>query len=482
MQENAELRHLKDIYLETDNIKKWLFWEMDEKTYAAFSSVVAAIILTVVKLIVGVWSGSLGILSEALHSALDLVAAGITLLAVTTSSRPADQDHTFGHGKIESLSALFETILLLITVIWIMYEAVRRIVLMELEIITSPITFIVVIFAIIVDYSRSRLLYKMADKYDSQALKADALHFSTDILSSSVVFIGLLFVMFGFPLGDPLAAIGVAVIVLVMTINLGKETVDSLLDRAPIGDKEKVQLAAEQVEGVVSCEKIRIRKSGAITFIDLSIVVNPNLSLTEAHSIGEKVTLEIQQVIKSADVSVHMDPASKDLTPLIKAIRDEIKHFPWLIDIHKVIAFEFKDILSIGLHIEVEAKETLGNIHQNLNHFKQIIQNLSPRIREEFLNIHIEPYRRKKELTIDPNYLKNKIEELYDKNEVLHNPHGIQVFTMQSGFFVSLHCDAQPDLTIEEVHNATNLLEEAIMKEIPGQSQIYIYVEPHPSD
>ena len=134
----------------------------------------------------------------------------------------------------------------------------------------------------------------------------------------------------------------------------------------------------------------------------------------------------------------------------------------------------------MGLHIEVEAKETLGNIHQNLNHFRQKVQKLSPRIREEFLNIHIEPYRRKKELIIDPNSLKKRIQELYDKNEVLHNPHGIQVFTVQSGFFVSLHCSAQPDLTIEEVHSATNTLEESIMKEIPGQSQIYIYVEPHP--
>ncbi|MFX1548693.1 MAG: cation diffusion facilitator family transporter, partial [Promethearchaeota archaeon] len=265
------------------------FLKMDEKTYAASSSVIAAIFLTVIKFVVGIWSGSLGILSEALHSALDLLAAGVTLLAVRSSSKPADLDHQFGHGKIESLSALVETLLLLITIIWIMYEALRRIVLNELEIITHPITFGVVILAIIIDYSRSRLLYRMAKKYDSQALKADALHFSTDILSSSVVFVGLIFAMIGYPIGDPLAAIGVAIVVLVMTINLGKETVDSLLDRAPLGEKEKVRLVTEHVEGVISCEKIRLRKSGIITFVDLTIVVDPNLSLEKAHSIAENV-------------------------------------------------------------------------------------------------------------------------------------------------------------------------------------------------
>ena len=469
---------MKDNTSQINSIKILHFWEMDEKIYAAFSSVIAAIILTVTKLIVGIWSGSLGILSEALHSALDFAAAGVTLMAVRSASRPADQDHQYGHGKIESLSALFETILLLITVIWIIYEAGRRIILSELEIITHPITFGVVIFAIIVDYSRSRLLYRMAEKYDSQALKADALHFRTDIYSSSVVFVGLLFAMFGYPLGDPLAAIGVAIIVLVMTINLGKETVDSLLDRAPLGEKEKVQLAVEQVEGVISCGKIRIRKSGAITFVDLAIVVNPNLSLETAHSIGEKVTLEIQKVIDSADVSIHIDPASEDLTPLIKAIREESMRTEWVLDIHKIFAFEFKEKISIGLHIEVEAEAPLGEIHQKLNDYKQRLQVIDPRIQENLLNIHIEPHRDKKSVELDLESLKEKIQLLTEKNELLHNPHGIQLFTTPSGVFISLHCNAIPTLTVEEVHKATTTLEEAISREIVGESHIYIYVEP----
>ncbi|MFW9904374.1 MAG: cation diffusion facilitator family transporter [Candidatus Thorarchaeota archaeon] len=454
------------------------FWKMDEKTHAAFSSVIAAIFLTMIKLIVGIWSGSLGILSEALHSTLDLAAAGVTLMAVRSSSKPADQDHQFGHGKIESLSALFETILLLITIIWIIYEATRRILLNELEIITHPLTFGVMILAIIINYSRSKLLYKMANKYDSQALKADALHFSTDILSSFIVIIGLIFVMFGFPLGDPFAAIGVAIIVLIMTINLGKETVDSLLDRAPPGEKEKVQLAAERVEGVISCEKIRIRKSGVVTFVDLAIVINPHLSLEKAHSIGENVTIEIQKVINHADVSVHMDPASEDLTPLIKAIRREQTQTEWILGTHNIFAFEFKGKLSIALHIEVGAEKTLGDTYQNLEDFKNQLSTIDSRISAERLNFHIEPFEEKKSQKLNLKNLEKRIQYLTEKNDLLYNPHEIKIYKIPSGVFVSLHCNAQPTLSIEEVHKATGILEEAISKVIADDSHIYIFVEP----
>ncbi|MFX0171099.1 MAG: cation diffusion facilitator family transporter [Candidatus Hodarchaeota archaeon] len=468
---------MKDIAIEKSETRFLYFLKMDEKTYAASSSVLAAVFLTIIKLIVGIWSGSLGILSEALHSALDLAAAGMTLFAVRSSGRPSDQDHQFGHGKIESLAALFETVLLLITVIWIIYEAIRRIMVSELEIITHPITFGVVILAIIIDYSRSRLLYKMADRYDSQALKADALHFSTDILSSSVVFVGLILTMFGFPLGDPFAAIGVAIIVLYMTISLGKETIDSLLDRAPRGDKEKVQEAAEKVEGVISCGKIRLRKSGPTTFVDLSIVIDPNILLETAHEIGEKVIIEIQKVINSADVSIHMDPASEDLTPLIRFIRKESERYEWLKDIHRIFAFEFIGNISIGLHIKVAAEKTLGEIHELIDPFKQEILRKDSRILENFLNLHVEPYVEEAQFQLDRENLRKRIQILTEETEIFSDLHGIQIFPIPNGIFVSFHCKAAPNLTIDEVHRVSNILEEKISREIPTNSQFYIYVE-----
>jgi len=437
--------------LETIQSKKYFgLWRTDEKTYAAFSSVVAAIVLTLTKFIVGIWSGSLGILSEALHSLLDLVAAGVTLIAVRSASKPADENHPYGHGKIENLSALFETILLLFTVVWIIYEATRRIFLTELEIHIDIIVFGVVIFSIIIDYSRSRVLYRAAEKYDSQALKADALHFSTDILSSCVVFFGLLFTMFGFPLGDPFAAIGVAIIVLFMTLNLGKETVDSLLDRAPMGEQEKVKEAAERVQGVLRCEKIRLRKSGPLTFIDLAIVINPNLTVEKAHSVGEKVTFEIQKIISSADVSIHMDPASEDLTPLIKAIRQETESHNWILGIHKIFINVFQDNLFVNLHIEVESKHSLGEIHTKLANLVIKLKNLDSRIDEDCLNIQIEPYQEKKTQDLNKSELKDFITNTTRSNPILSDPHGIHLFSLPSGVLVSFHCYANPNLSINE--------------------------------
>ena len=208
-----------------------------EKNRIALTSVIAAVFLTSFKLVIGMLTGSLGILSEALHSGLDLLAALITLFAVRFADKPADSDHNYGHGKIENYSALVETLLLLVTCIWIIYEAVKRLVTGRVEIEVTIWSFIVIFTSIIIDISRSRALYRVARKHNSQALEADALHFSTDIWSSCVVLIGLVGAAFSFYSADSIAALIVAMIVLVVSYRLGKRSFDTLIDKAPIGLK-----------------------------------------------------------------------------------------------------------------------------------------------------------------------------------------------------------------------------------------------------
>jgi cation diffusion facilitator family transporter len=166
-----------------------------EKRTVAGNSVLAALVITGLKIVVGVTSGSLGILSEAAHSGLDLVAAVITFLSVRVSDKPADADHQYGHGKVENFSAFIETGLLLLTCIWIVYEAVERLFFRRVEIEPTLAAFAVMLLSMVTDYWRSRALGRIARKYDSQALEADALHFSTDIWSSGVVILGLLLVL-----------------------------------------------------------------------------------------------------------------------------------------------------------------------------------------------------------------------------------------------------------------------------------------------
>lgn len=258
-------------------------------------------------------TGSLGILSEALHSGLDLLAAIITLIAVRVSDKPADEDHNFGHGKVENYSAFMETVLLFITCIWIIYEAVRRLITGEVHIEVTLWSFIVVIISILVDISRSRALMKAAKKYNSQALEADAIHFSTDIWSSSVVLVGLIAAaLFNYYSADVFAAMAVAVIVLSVSFKLGKRSFDALIDKAPTGISEKVSDILKDIKGIKHFHDLKVRESGADKFIEVNIHVDKNLDIVTAHDISDEIEKAVAAQINNSKVTIHIEP---DLEP-----------------------------------------------------------------------------------------------------------------------------------------------------------------------
>ncbi len=287
-----------------------------DKTSAALSSVIAAVGLTSFKIIVGILTNSLGILAEAAHSALDLVAALMTFFAVRMADKPADKEHNFGHGKIENLSALFETVLLLATSAWIIYEAVNRLFFKKAEVEISIWSFIVMGTSIAIDYTRSRILYRAAKKYNSQALEADALHFSTDIWSSTVVILGLI----GLTLAryipglnwmseaDAIAALVVALIVIFVSGELGWRTISALLDTAPNGMTEKIIAKVGRMKGVHDCHAVRIRPSGARWFVDLHVTMNGERTLNETHAITERIEKKVHELLPDSDVTVHVEP------------------------------------------------------------------------------------------------------------------------------------------------------------------------------
>jgi cation diffusion facilitator family transporter len=284
---------------------------INEKQRVAGISVLAAIFLTGIKLVVGILTGSLGLLSEALHSGLDLVAASITFFSVRVSDNPPDKEHNFGHGKIENISAFLETILLFITCIWIIYEALHRLITSDTMIEVGVWSYIVVIVSIIVDFSRSKALSKVAKKYNSQALEADALHFSTDIWSSSVVLIGLLCANFGLFFADSVAALLVAFIVIVISYRLGKRSIEVLLDYAPKDKVNKIEGVLSALPEIDSFHSLKVRTAGADTFVSVSVSLNPLLRLNQAHDICDKVEVEISKVVDRCDVFVHVEPLVK---------------------------------------------------------------------------------------------------------------------------------------------------------------------------
>lgn len=279
-----------------------------EKKRVALLSVFAAVFLTGFKFIIGILTGSLGILSEALHSALDMVAAVITYFSVRISDKPADREHNYGHGKIENFSALIETVLLVITCAWIIYEAVQRLTTGETEIEVSVWSYVVVISSIVIDISRSRALSKVAKKYNSQALEADALHFSTDIWSSAVVLLGLIFAHFGIFLADSVAALMVAFIILFVSYRLGKKAIDVLLDKAPVETVGVVKQVLVGFPEVKHYHNLKVRTAGADTFIKLNIHVEPEATLLDVHELCDRIEKELQVKIPRSEVYIHAEP------------------------------------------------------------------------------------------------------------------------------------------------------------------------------
>jgi cation diffusion facilitator family transporter len=294
---------------------------------AALNSLIAATALTAFKIVVGLLTGSLGILAEAAHSGLDLVAALVTFLAVRISGKPADAEHTYGHGKVENLSALFESLLLLVTCVWIIYEAVKRLIAGNTVIEVNVWSFLVMATSIAIDVSRSRVLSRVAKQNDSQALEADALHFETDVWSSAVVILGLVCVKVAGWLpqfawlrhADAIAALGVAAIVIIVSFRLGFRTVQALLDAAPAGSVAQIVAAAEAVPGVIDCHDVRVRHSGPTLFADAHVTVDGNLPLRDAHALTEQIESAVRDAIPRVDLVVHPEPAESGLADAQRA-------------------------------------------------------------------------------------------------------------------------------------------------------------------
>jgi cation diffusion facilitator family transporter len=281
---------------------------MNSKQKVALSSIVAGFSLTLFKFIVGILTASLGILSEALHSLLDLVAAIITYVSVSISDKPADADHNYGHGKVENLSAFLESILLVVTSLWIIYEAISRLVLDNVHVDITVWSYVVVIVSMVIDFSRSRKLLKEAKLHNSQALEADGIHFSTDILSSGCVLLGLILANFGYNKADSIAAIGVALIILYIAYNMSKKAVNVLLDKVPEGITELVETKLNSNKNILLYHDLKIRTAGANTFIKVNVHFRSELDLQTIHVMCDQIEEEIRITVPGSDVTVHAEP------------------------------------------------------------------------------------------------------------------------------------------------------------------------------
>jgi cation diffusion facilitator family transporter len=457
-----------------------------EKSRVALSSVVAALFLTGFKIVVGIMTGSLGILAEALHSALDLAAAIMTYAAVRIAAIPADDTHPYGHGKVESFSALFETLLLAVTCFWIIYEAIQRLFFKSVEVNPSIWGFAVMIVSIAIDYTRSRALMRAARRYKSQALEADALHFSTDIWSSLVVILGLGLVRYGektpykdlWEHADSVAALGVALIVLWVSFLLGKETMDVLMDKAPKGLISQITEAALSVPGIVACTRVRVRPVGSVPFADIVVRVSRTVSFDQAHAIASLVEEKVRALESKADVVVHiepMSPASESWQDRIHSIARENGY-----TVHEVEVHEVDGMRNIVLHLEVSPGLSLAEAHKVADRLEQQIRGQLKGVAD--VKTHIEPQTNvllsAEEASEDMPEVQGALREVTADFASLRDIHEISLHRLDSGLHLALHCVFDPNLRIDEVHRLSSQIEERLQKRLPHLKRVHIHTEP----
>lgn len=457
-----------------------------EKQSVALRSLLAAVGLTAAKLVVGLATNSLGILSEAAHSGLDLVAAAVTLWAVRISSQPADREHTYGHGKFENLSALIETLLLLLTCVWIVWEAARRLFFgEEIHVEANIWAFLVVMASIVVDYRRSQALMHAARKYKSQALEADALHFSTDIWSSCVVLFGLTGVLAAEVLGlpwlmkaDAVAASGVAVIVIWVGVQLGRRAIDDLLDRIPDSIREEVILAAAAVPGVEAVRQVRVRRSGGELFADMTVQVDHRAAFEGAHEIADQAASAVRSALPSTDVVVHVEPTEPGKDDPLAMVR--LLAARYRLGAHGIRLYEEPPDRVLELHLEVDPTLTLDDAHRQASRFERVVrENLAGITR---VITHIEPAAEAQTpLAAQPiphQEIERALGEFFASNPGFAEPHQVQVRRVGGVVTVSLHVRLDPATGIIDAHSASERLESYLRRQVPGIDRVLIHVEP----
>jgi cation diffusion facilitator family transporter len=455
----------------------------------------SAVVLVALKIFLTVATGSLGVLSEALHSSLDLIAAVVTYLSVRVSDRPADADHPYGHGKVENFSAFIETALLVVTALYIIWEALQRLFFHQVAVRPSLLAIAILGIALGIDIIRSRALARTAKLYGSEALEADALHFSTDVLSTAVVIVGIATVWLGERTGlawlryaDPIAALGVAAVIIWVGTQLGKRTVDALLDAAPHGMQERLAGAVQELEGVLSAERVRVRRSGNRHFVDVTISVPRTASFEQVHAISDAVERRVSEILP-ADVMVHMEPRAQAGEHLFDAIRAVAQRQG--LAIHELSAYQLGARLFIEMHLEVDENLSLLEAHRRASGLEDEIRGLPSVLgssgREGAdVNIHIEPLgthiatvdRSAGEMKDLARDVEDFVNGLLGEFHELRDCHDVHVRLVEHKILVSCHCTMEGTLPITEIHDVTVALEDRVKERFPQIARVTIHPEP----
>jgi cation diffusion facilitator family transporter len=397
---------------------------------------------------------------------------------VRFSDRPADEEHHYGHGKLESVSALGIIAMLYVLAGGILVESYSRLREGAPPPTLSAIPFVVLLLDIAVNFWRARALHRAALDTKSQALAADALHFASDVLGSVAVIIGLALSGLGYAWGDAAAAVGVAVMIAMLGLRLARSTVETLLDRAPEGAAEEATAAIRAVPGVVDVERLRVRMVGSTHFIDAIVQVPRTYPIDRVDEIKRKAQAAVANALEDADLTFTAVPVARDNESIRERIMVIARNSG--LAVHHVTVHDLGGNLTVSIDLEVDGDMALTAAHD-------IAQGLERNIRDEFgedveVDTHIEPLE--PELPHGTDAAPNRVEAIkaalahFAAGGAIHDIHSVRVRDTDAGEIVNFHCRAAPSMSVIKVHESVDEIERALRRAFPTVKRVISHAEP----
>jgi len=445
---------------------------MSPQRRTALLSVAAAAVLVVLKLVTGLASGSLGLVSEALHSGTDLVAALLTFFAIGVAGRPADQGHQYGHGKAEHLAALAEAFVLALVSVAVAGLAVARLSgALETEVETPWWTFAVVGIVIAIDLTRTLASYRAARRYASEALLSNALHFGSDLVGTLAVLAGLGAAAAGFPEGDSLAALFVAGLVVLAAGRLIRRNVDVLMDQAPADAEDAARQAIARVQPPVELSRLRLRQAGGRTFADVVIRVAPGDAVGQGHTVADRVEDAVERVLPGSDVVVHVEPAAGD-----EALRERAHaaalSVPRVREIHNLSVVSIDGAVELSLHLKLPGDLPLEEAHEIAEQVERTIREAVPEVGS--VQTHLEPLAEPS----DAVELEAGDVERIVRAAVGVAPRAVRILRTEDGLVAFLTLGLDPDSSLACAHARASEIERRLRAEHPEIADVIIHTEP----
>ena len=450
---------------------------MSPQRRTALVSIVAACVLIGLKLVSGIATGSLGLLSEAAHSGTDLIAALLTFVAVGVAVRPADPGHAYGHGKAEHLAALAEAAILVVLSLAIAWQALWRLFgLASGQVDPRWYAIVVVVVVMVVDATRAAVSYRAGERYGSAALQANALHFASDFAGSTAVLLGLLAARAGYHWADSAAALFVAVLVLVAAGRLMRLNIDVLMDRVPPEAQEAALAAIASLEPRVELRRLRMRQAAGQQFADVVIGVPPGAAVGQGHAAADAVEDALHRALPRSDVVVHVEP-QQDEAALRERVLAAAQRVPLVREIHNLTVLRVGPVTEVSLHLKLPGELSLEDAHSVATEVERAIVESVPEVDE--VRTHLEPIAEAEEgRSVDEAAAGRELVERIVQETTGQRPRELRFLNTDRGLLAYLTLGLDASTPLAQAHARASEIEERIRREQPGIADVVVHTEP----